>query len=353
MRTLVTGGAGFIGSHLADGLVRRADRVRLFDNLSSGAWANVAALGGEVERVEGDLRDEAAVRRAVDGVEVVFHLGADPSVPRSVADPRTCYDVNVTGTLTVLQAARAAGCRRVVFASSCAVYGDDPALPKREAMAPRPGSPYAAAKLAGEELCGVFARLYGLETVALRFFNVYGPRQDPGGPYASVIPRFVDALRRGERPTIYGDGEQTRDFVFVGDVVAANLRAAAAPNAAGGIYNVASGRSVRTTPPQVRSLGIAIISQVSLWPATAPMTAAPSGSLATRRPSSPDVKQAVGCRRDLFTLANGVLARTLHRLVRIEGEGPEAARWGCLPSRRSRQESPPWLISRPSCSQCA
>ena len=244
MRTLVTGGAGFIGSHLADGLVRRVDRVRLFDNVSSGTWANVAALGDAVERVEADLRDEAAVRRATDGVEVVFHLAADPSVPRSVADPRTCYDVNLTGTLNVLQAAREAGCRRVVFASSCAVYGDDPALPKRETMAPRPGSPYASSKLAGEELCRVFWRLYGLETVSLRFFNVYGPRQDPRGPYASVIPRFIDALRPGSTPTIHGDGEQTRDFVFVGDVVQANLRAASAANAAGGIYNVASGQSV-------------------------------------------------------------------------------------------------------------
>ena len=244
MRTLVTGGAGFIGSHLADALVRRGDRVRLFDNVSSGAWANVAAIADRIEVVEGDLRDAAAVRRAAEGAEVVFHLAADPSVPRSVADPRTCYDVNVTGTLTVLQAAREAGCRRVVFASSCAVYGDDPALPKHEAMLPTPRSPYAAAKLAGEELCRVFARVYGLETVALRYFNVYGPRQDPRGPYASVIPRFIDALRRDEPPTVYGDGEQTRDFVFVDDVVQANMLAAAAPTASGGIYNVASGRSV-------------------------------------------------------------------------------------------------------------
>ena len=244
MQTLVTGGAGFIGSHLAAGLVRRGDRPRIFDNFSSGSWANVAAIGAEVETVEGDLRDEAAVRRAMDGIEVVFHLAADPSVPRSVEDPRTCYDVNVTGTLTLLQAARDAGCRRVVFASSCAVYGDDPVLPKHETLTPWPGSPYASSKLAGEELCQVFARVYGLETVSLRFFNVYGPRQDPRGPYASVISRFVEALRRGETPTIFGDGEQTRDFVFVGDVVQAILRAASASNASGEIYNVASGRTV-------------------------------------------------------------------------------------------------------------
>jgi len=244
MRVLVTGGAGFIGSHLAAELLHRGAAVRTFDNLSSGARGNLAAIAGQVEAVDGDLRDVAAVIRATEGIEVVYHLAADASAPRSVADPRTCYDVNVTGTLNLLEAARKAGCRRVVFASSSAVYGDDPILPKRETMIPRPSSPYASSKLAGEDLCAVFGRSYGLETVALRFFNVYGPRQDPNGPYAPVIPRFIAALRRGEPATIFGDGEQTRDFVYVEDVVRALVLAATAPDIVGGPYNVASGMAV-------------------------------------------------------------------------------------------------------------
>lgn len=241
---LVTGGAGFIGSHLAARLAMRGDAVRIFDNFSTGHKANVIAIGGRVEIVRGDLRDEEAVRRAMDGVSVVFHQAADPSVPRSIDDPRTCYDINVLGTLNVLLAARDAGVRRVVFASSCAVYGDSPILPKSEQLAPEPASPYAASKLAGEELCTVFARVWGLETVSLRYFNVYGPRQDPKSAYAPVIPRFLQALLRGERPVIYGDGGQTRDFVYVGDVVQANLLAAEAPGIAGRVFNIAAGRSV-------------------------------------------------------------------------------------------------------------
>ncbi len=241
---LVTGGAGFIGSHLAARLAMRGDAVRIFDNFSTGHNANVIAIGGRVEIVRGDLRSEEAVRRAMDGVSVVFHQAADPSVPRSIDDPRTCYDINVLGTLNVLLAARDAGVRRVVFASSCAVYGDSPILPKSEQLAPEPASPYAASKLAGEELCTVFARVWGLETVSLRYFNVYGPRQDPKSAYAPVIPRFLQALLRGERPVIYGDGGQTRDFVYVGDVVQANLLAAEAPGIAGRVFNIAAGRSV-------------------------------------------------------------------------------------------------------------
>lgn len=247
MRTLVTGGAGFIGSTLADHLLRRGDAVRVLDDLSAGSRANLAAIGAEVEVVEGDLRDAAAVARATAGIEVVYHLGADASVPRSVADPRACYDVNVMGTLNLLAAARDAGCRRVVFASSSAVYGNDPTLPKRETMPPRPASPYAASKLAGEDLCAAFRRSYGLESVSLRFFNVYGPRQDPNGAYAPVIPRFIAALRRGESPTVFGDGEQTRDFVYVADVVRALTLAADTVGTAdggGGPYNVASGQAV-------------------------------------------------------------------------------------------------------------
>ena len=243
MKALVTGGAGFIGSHLVEGLVRRGHEVRVFDNLSTGSLDNLAPVRDAVEVVIGDLRDDEAVNRAVEGVEVVFHQAADPSVPRSISHPRDCYDINVLGTLNLLAAARDAGCRRVVFASSCAVYGNDPRQPKSEELPPAPESPYASSKLAGEELCQVFTRVYGLEAVALRYFNVYGPRQSPDGPYASVIPRFIADLRGGARPCVFGDGEQTRDFIFVGDVVEANLRAATADEAVGEVVNVGSGRS--------------------------------------------------------------------------------------------------------------
>ena len=243
MKALVTGGAGFIGSHLVEGLVRRGHEVRVFDNLSTGSLDNLAPVRDAVEVVIGDLRDDEAVNRAVEGVEVVFHQAADPSVPRSISHPRDCYDINVLGTLNLLAAARDAGCRRVVFASSCAVYGNDPRQPKSEELPPAPESPYASSKLAGEELCQVFTRVYGLEAVALRYFNVYGPRQSPDGPYASVIPRFIADLKAGARPRVFGDGEQTRDFIFVGDVVEANLRAATASEAVGEVVNVGSGRS--------------------------------------------------------------------------------------------------------------
>jgi UDP-glucose 4-epimerase len=245
MRTvLVTGGAGFIGSHLAADLVAHAAAVRVFDNFATGKRENLTEIHNNLEIITGDLRDEATVRRAVAGAEVVFHHAAEISVPRSIADPRGTYEVNVAGTLNVLLAARDAGCRRVVFASSSAVYGDAPAQPKHEAMLPAPLSPYASSKLAGEELCTVFARAYEVETVALRYFSVFGPRQDPRSPYAAVIPRFVDALLRGEPPTMYGDGEQTRDFIYVANVVEANLRAAEDPAVAGGVFNVASGSEV-------------------------------------------------------------------------------------------------------------
>ena len=243
MKALVTGGAGFIGSHLVEGLVRRGHAVRVFDNLSTGSLDNLAPVQDAVEVVIGDLRDGEAVNRAVEGVEVVFHQAADPSVPRSISHPRDCYDINVLGTLNLLAAARDAGCRRVVFASSCAVYGNDPRQPKSEELPPAPESPYASSKLAGEELCQVFTRVYGLEAVALRYFNVYGPRQSPDGPYASVIPRFIADLKAGARPRVFGDGEQTRDFIFVGDVVEANLRAATASEAVGEVINIGSGHS--------------------------------------------------------------------------------------------------------------
>jgi UDP-glucose 4-epimerase len=241
---LVTGGAGFIGSHLVDALLAAGWRVRLLDDFSSGREANLAHLDGSAELLRGDLRDRALLERALAGVEVVFHQGAVPSVPRSVAEPERTHSVNATGTLGVLEASRAAGVRRVVFASSSSAYGDTPELPKVETMPPCPLSPYALQKYAGERYCQLYHRLYGLETVALRYFNVYGPRQNPDSEYAAVIPRFATACLAGRAPVVFGDGEQTRDFTFVADAVAANLLAADAPRAAGEVVNVAGGRRV-------------------------------------------------------------------------------------------------------------
>jgi len=243
-RYLVTGGAGFIGSHLAEVLVKSGNRVRILDNFATGARANLAALAGGVEFLEGDLRDPATLEQAVRGVEVVFHQAALPSVARSLEDPVTTHAVNATGTLLLLQAARRAGVRRVVYASSSSVYGDSPTLPKREEMPTQPKSPYAVSKLAGEQYCQVFADALGLETVSLRYFNIFGPRQDPDSPYAAVIARFLAAIRRGERPVIYGDGQQSRDFTYVENVVRANLLAADAPGASGQAINVACGARV-------------------------------------------------------------------------------------------------------------
>jgi len=247
-RYLVTGGAGFIGSHLARTLAEAGKLVRVFDDFSSGRMDNLAGLSGEVaahiEVMRGDLRDAEAVRAAAAGVDVIFHEGAIASVPRSVVEPETTLDVNVKGLLHVLEAARHADVRRVVIASSSAIYGDTPTLPLRESMPPRPFSPYAAHKLMDEHLCAVYARLYGIETVALRYFNVFGPRQDPNSEYAAVIPRFVAKLRAGARPIVYGDGEQTRDFIHISDVVRANLLAASVAGAAGGVFNIGSGERI-------------------------------------------------------------------------------------------------------------
>jgi nucleoside-diphosphate-sugar epimerase len=244
---LVTGGAGFIGSHLVDALLARSARVRVLDDFSAGSRANLAAAeaaGAEV--IAGDVRDPEACRRACAGAALVFHQAARGSVPRSLDDPAGTIDVNVLGTARVFAAAREAGARRVVYASSSSVYGDSEALPKREGEEGRPLSPYAASKAMDEQLAGVFSRCYGMELIGLRYFNVYGPRQDPAGPYAAVIPRFFRALLAGEAPVVDGDGAQSRDFTFVADAVAANLLAAGAPAAAcGRAYNVAAGR--RTT----------------------------------------------------------------------------------------------------------
>lgn len=243
-RYLITGGAGFIGSHIAEALVGEGHAVRIFDNLSSGHLHNLDHLAGKVEFVRGDVRDAAAIRAAAQGIDYLFHEAALVSVFESVEKPFDNHEINMTGTLNVLQAARAAGVRRVVFASSAAIYGNDPELPKREGMAPQPASPYAAGKITGEYYLSIFAQLYGVQTVSLRYFNVYGPRQDPKSMYSGVISKFTDDLKAGRTPTIFGDGGQTRDFVFVKDVVQANLRAMHGDNAgAGEAFNVASGRT--------------------------------------------------------------------------------------------------------------
>ena len=241
---LVTGGAGFIGSHIAAALLERGENVRLFDNMLTGREINLAALEGRVEFIQGDLRDRAALETAMKGVEVVFHQGAIASVPRSIADPVGSLEINVNGTQNVLLAARDSGVRRVVYASSSAVYGDAPILPKREDLPTNTLSPYAMQKLAGELLCDVFTRIYGLETVALRYFNVFGPRQDPASEYAAVIPRFLTMLLAGQRPVVFGDGEQTRDFVYIANVVQANLRAAVSSEAVGHAMNIGCGERI-------------------------------------------------------------------------------------------------------------
>jgi len=243
---LVTGGAGFIGSHLVDALLERGARVRVLDNLSTGRRDNLTHCLGRIELLEGDLRDKDVCRESCRGVELVFHQAALGSVPRSMADPATTVDVNVTGTVNVFAAAREMGVSRVIYASSSSVYGDSERLPKREGEEGRALSPYALSKVMDEELAAAFTRCYGLELVGLRYFNVYGPRQDPEGPYAAAVPRFFAAYLRGEAPVIFGDGEQSRDFTFVDDAVAANLLAAAAGReACGRSYNVAGGK--RTT----------------------------------------------------------------------------------------------------------
>jgi nucleoside-diphosphate-sugar epimerase len=241
MKILVTGGAGFIGSHLAAHLAQLGHDVRILDNLATGRRSNILHVADDVEFVEGDVQSYERVHNAVAGCEVVFHLAALPSVPRSVEDPLASNATTVTGTLNVLLASRDAGVQRVILASSSSVYGATPELPAREDAAPLPISPYATAKLASEGYCRTFTEVFGLETVALRYFNVFGPRQDPRSEYAAVIPRFITALLAGESPTIFGDGEQSRDFTFVEDVVAANLLAMQAPGVAGQVFNVAQG----------------------------------------------------------------------------------------------------------------
>jgi nucleoside-diphosphate-sugar epimerase len=238
---LVTGGAGFIGSHIVERLLGLGHAVRVLDNFATGSRENLEGFRGDIELMEDDVRDVSAVRKAVEGVEVVFHEAALASVPRSVDDPVASNDVNVTGTLNLLVASRDAGVRRVVYASSSSIYGDTPDLPKREDMAPSPQSPYAAGKLAAENYCTVFSALYGLECVSLRYFNVFGPRQDPNSQYAAVVPLFISAIFEGRAPVIFGDGEQSRDFTYVANVVDANILASDCPEAAGAVFNIACG----------------------------------------------------------------------------------------------------------------
>ncbi len=237
---LVTGGAGFIGSHLVEALLARGRPVRVLDDFSSGR-REFLPQHRALDVVAGDLRDPETLGRAVAGVEVVFHQGALRSVPRSVEDPFAYHDVNATGTMRLLLAAREAGVRRLVFASSSSVYGDQPVLPLREDLRPLPISPYGASKLIGEHYCANFSRHYGLETVSLRYFNVFGPRQDPTSEYAAVVARFILAAKRGVPLEVHGDGEQTRDLTYVSNVVDANLAAAEAPNVAGEAFNIACG----------------------------------------------------------------------------------------------------------------
>lgn len=242
---LVTGGAGFIGSHLVEALVRQGAAVRVLDSFATGFRSNLEPVLPHVDLREADLRSREACLEACRGVQTVFHLGALGSVPRSLDDPFTTNAVNVEGTLNLLDAAQRQGVRRFIMSSSSSVYGDTPALPKHVEMRPSPRSPYAVSKLAGEEYCRAFFHSYGLETVALRYFNVFGPRQNPHSQYAAVIPRFIDALLTGRRPVIYGDGTQSRDFTYVSNVVEANLCAATAPGVGGEVFNIACGEQVR------------------------------------------------------------------------------------------------------------
>lgn len=238
---LVTGGAGFIGSNMIGELVRRGETVRVLDNLATGHLENLDAVRQKIQWHEADIRDLENIRPDFEGVDYVIHLAAIPSVPRSVSDPLSSNSANIDGTLNVLVAARDAGAKRVVFAASSAAYGDHPALPRVESQEPRPLSPYALTKLTGEYYCKIFTRVYGLETVSLRYFNIFGPHQSPDSPYSGVLSLFISAYMNGQTPTIFGDGEQSRDFTYVENAVDATLRACTAPNASGQVINVGTG----------------------------------------------------------------------------------------------------------------
>jgi UDP-N-acetylglucosamine/UDP-N-acetyl-alpha-D-glucosaminouronate 4-epimerase len=241
MRYLVTGGAGFIGSNTVDELARRGHNVTVLDDVSTGNEENLEGVRDRIDFIKGSITDLSTVKRACAGADYVLHLAARTSVPRSVQDPAETNNVNVDGTLNVFLAARDAGVRRVVFAASSAVYGETPTLPKQESMLPAPISPYGVSKLVGELYGQVFHRVYGLEVVCLRYFNVFGPRQDPGSPYSGVLSVFITAMLEGRNPTVYGDGQQSRDFTFVSNVVEANLLASEAPGVSGMVFNIGTG----------------------------------------------------------------------------------------------------------------
>src|SRR5215813_7320204 len=241
---VITGGAGFIGSHLASALMSNGARVRILDDLSTGHRENLEEIGGDFDFIEGSVADEKLLSKTLEGAELIFHEAAIPSVPRSVEEPRQTHVASVDGTFSLLLAARDHGVKRLVYAASSSAYGDQPKLPKTEHMPPDPLSPYAVAKLVGEYYCQVFTRVYGLETVSLRYFNVFGPRQDPGSQYSGVVSRFISALLGNEQPVIFGDGEQSRDFTYIDNVVGANLSAANAKEADGKVINVANGERV-------------------------------------------------------------------------------------------------------------
>ena len=239
MKFLVTGGSGFIGSNIVDELLTQGHSVRVIDNFSTGKRENLNHVLSKIELIEGDIRSYHIVQEAVEGIDVILHQAALPSVPRSIKDPITSNEVNVVGTLNILQAANDEKIKRIVFASSSSVYGDNPELPKHEGMIPNPLSPYAVSKLAGEKYCGVFSRIYGLETVSLRYFNVFGPRQDPNSIYSAVIPKFINSIMNNQSPIIFGDGEQSRDFTYIANVVHGNILAGTVPCESGLFANCA------------------------------------------------------------------------------------------------------------------
>lgn len=243
-KVLVTGGAGFIGSNLADELIRQGAKVKILDNFSTGFQENLDEIKGDFDFIQGDLNDDDAVRKAVDGVDCVFHQAALPSVPRSVENPEETHQACVNGTFNLLLKAKEAGVKRLVYAASSSAYGDQPTLPKIETMRPEPLSPYAGAKLMGEYYCRIFSRVYGLETICLRYFNVFGPRQNPSSMYSGVISRFINDLMKDIRPTIYGDGEQSRDFTYIANVVDANIRASQTTKGIGEVMNAANGERI-------------------------------------------------------------------------------------------------------------
>jgi len=245
---LITGGAGFIGSHLVETLLKKGEKVRVIDNFLTGKKENLSFIkdypSEQIEVIEGDIRDVETCKNVMKGIDYVLHQAALPSVPRSVKDPITTNEINIKGTLNLLLAAKDMNVKRFVYASSSSIYGDQPVSPKEESLNPAPLSPYAGSKLAAEYYCSIFYHVYGLETVSLRYFNVFGPRQDPNSPYAAVIPKFITAFLQNKPPEIYGDGEQTRDFTYVEDVVVANILAMEAPNVGGEVFNIACGQNI-------------------------------------------------------------------------------------------------------------